>query len=340
MISKETLDYGAYQVVVNCLRTQPSEKVCITTDEKTLHIAEAIKEQFLKITDKVKLFKMEDYGQRPEDGTNALVFPEEIGEYLKTSDVSVYAAMSKKGELQTFRVPMLTIIDEANTIRHGHMPNVNDMLMEMGMAADYAKIKETNANIMKIVTGAKEAKVTTEAGSNFTVTLDPNWKWVNCDGNIQADNWSNLPDGEVFTCARDINGKVVIDGVLGDFMNAKYGEISASPVVCEIKDGRVISVICENNKDIENDILEYMKIDENANRIGEFAIGTNLGLERLVGNLLQDEKFPGVHIAMGHGYPEKTGSDWTSAAHLDMVIQKTTIEIDGKMIMKAGDFVI
>jgi len=339
MISKEKLDYGAYQVINNCLRLQPEEQICIVTDEKTTHIAEAIKEQALKKTDKVRVFKMEDYGERPDDGSNPLAFPEEIGNYLKDCQVSVYAATGKKGELQSFRMPMIEIVNEKKTIRHGHMPNINDTLMETGMAADYAAIKENNAKIMDIVTGARHAKVTSPAGTNFEVELNPEWKWANCDGNIKAESWSNLPDGEVFTCAKNVNGTAVVDGILGDYMNPKYGLISSTPVTLEIKDGRVTNVTCEN-KEIEKDINEYMKIDENADRIGEFALGTNLGLDCLVGNLLQDEKFPGVHIAIGHGYPEKTGSDWKSDAHLDAIMTKTTVEIDGKTIMKDGTFTV
>lgn len=339
MVEMKKIQYGAYQVINNCLRVKEGERVSIITDEKAYHIGKAIQEEALKITNDVRLFKMEDYGDRPDDGSNPLPFPKEIGDYLKTCNVSVYAATGKKGELKSFRIPMLNIIDEKKTIRHGHMPNINDTLMMTGMAADYAKIKENNLKIMKIVSGAKRAHVKTAAGTNFIADFNPEWKWINCDGNIKAENWSNLPDGEVFTCVKNINGKVVVDGVLGDYMNEKFGILTKNPVTVEIKDGRVKDVQCANDA-ITKEIREYMKQDENADRIGEFALGTNLGLKELVGNLLQDEKFPGVHIAIGHGYPEKTGSDWKSDAHLDMVITKTTVEIDGKLIMKDGNFVI
>jgi leucyl aminopeptidase (aminopeptidase T) len=94
------------------------------------------------------------------------------------------------------------------------------------------------------------------------------------------------------------------------------------------------------NSELVSELEEYMRQDENANRIGEFAIGTNIGLERLVGNLLQDEKFPGVHVALGHGYPEKTGSDWSSKAHMDAVLKRTTIVVEGQTIMDGGTFLI
>lgn len=339
MIPNEKIEFGAYQVINNCLCVKPTDRVCIVTDMGTQHIAAAINKEALKVTPKVKLFTMEDFGERPDDGERPLEFPKEIGDYLKSCQVSIYAAAGKKGELKSFRMPMIGVVNEAGTIRHGHMPNINDKLMTTGMAADYGKIKETNAKIMKIVSGAKHAKVTTAMGTNLEVELDPSWKWINCDGNIKEENWSNLPDGEVFTCEKNMNGTVVVDGVLGDYMNNKYGVITKTPVTLKIKNGIVESVSCANSE-IEREIKEYMKQDANANRIGEFAIGTNLALKELVGVLLQDEKFPGVHIAIGHGYPDKTGSDWDSSAHLDMVITKTTVEIDGKQIMKDGQFVI
>ena len=51
------------------------------------------------------------------------------------------------------------------------------------------------------------------------------------------------------------------------------------------------------------------------------------------------KKFPGIHIAFGSGYPDKTGATWDGKAHLDCIITKPTVEIDGTAIMKNGNFV-
>ena len=186
----------------------------------------------------------------------------------------------------------------------------------------------------------RRAKVLTKKGTDLTATFSSKIKWLIADGNItnKETKWSNLPDGEVFTCVENINGKVIVDGSLGDYFD-KYKVIEKTPLILEIKNSRIIKLECENKK-LEKEIKEYIKQDENADRIGEFAIGTNIGLKKLIGNLLQDEKFPGIHIAIGHGYPENTGSDWDSKAHLDVIIQKTTIIVDGKEIMKNGKFII
>ena len=336
------LEYGAFQAVNNCVKVQPNEKVVIITDKEKKYIAEELLKCCEKITPgNTDVFVMEDFGARPEDGSNPLKFPEEsIGEAMKAADVSFYCAGAKKGELPTFRVPMCKHVEANAKLRHAHMPGINTQLMETGMNVDYSKVQALSAKVYDIVHQAEKIKVTTPAGTDFTAYFNPSWRWIISDGDIRAEDWSNLPDGEVFTCVKDIpEGKIVVDGVLGDFFCEKYGLLEKNPVTFEVKDGRIVSMECDNSE-LKAEIEKHMQIDENGNRIGEFAIGTNTGLTDFVGNLLQDEKFPGIHVAFGHGYPEKSGSDWASDVHVDAVLKNCTIEVDGKNIMVDGKFVI
>lgn len=337
-----TIEYGAMQAVKNCVKVQSGEKVVVITDRDTRHIADEILKNLEEVTPgNTKLFVMEDFGERPDDGSKPLNFPKEIGDAMEEEGVKVsfYAAQGKKGELQTFRTPMLEIV-ERRDLRHAHMPNISDLLMTMGMSVDYAMVQEISAKVHDIVKNARYIQVTSDAGTDFTAEFHPQWRWAVSDGNITPKKWSNLPDGEVFTCVYKVpEGKIVVDGVLGDYFCSQYGVLEKTPVYLTIKDGRVTQMECDN-KELLEDLSNYTKQDENADRIGEFAIGTNVGLDRLVGNLLQDEKFPGIHIALGHGYPEKTGSDWNSNAHVDAVLKNPTITVDGKKIMEKGKFLI
>ena len=78
--------------------------------------------------------------------------------------------------------------------------------------------------------------------------------------------------------------------------------------------------------------------------MGEFAIGTNIGVERVIGNILQDEKFPGVHIAFGDPYGAHTGAPWKSATHIDVVGLRFNIWLGDaageEQIMRDGRFLI
>ena len=73
--------------------------------------------------------------------------------------------------------------------------------------------------------------------------------------------------------------------------------------------------------------------------MGEFAVGTNTACTHVIGNILQDEKIPGIHIAFGHPYAEHTGADWVSKTHIDCVGRDFDIWFDDEKVMKGGGLV-
>jgi aminopeptidase len=83
--------------------------------------------------------------------------------------------------------------------------------------------------------------------------------------------------------------------------------------------------------------------DAGARVLGEFALGTNQGVQRFTRNILFDEKIGGtVHMAVGRGYPE-TGSQNESAIHWDMICdlrQGGEVWVDGQLFAKDGKFTI
>lgn len=54
--------------------------------------------------------------------------------------------------------------------------------------------------------------------------------------------------------------------------------------------------------------------------------------------MIHDEKFPGIHIAVGDPIGEATGAGWESDVHCDMVMKNCNIFVDGKQIMIDGKF--
>jgi leucyl aminopeptidase (aminopeptidase T) len=148
--------------------------------------------------------------------------------------------------------------------------------------------------------------------------------------------WGNLPEGEIFTAAYKARGRMVIDE-LGDWFSPKYGVLTDTPIALRVDDSRVdlSSVSCTNTQ-LQRDFVQYLSTDANSSRLGEFAIGTNIFLNRLTGNLLQDEKIPSVHCAFGDPYPDETGADWESKTHVDGIMLKCSLWIDGQQIMEEG----
>jgi len=329
-----TIEQGVKQAVNICLKVKAGEKAVIITDKETFEIGSALKAAIEKITDKVQFFVMEDFGERPID------YPLAIDEAIKAADVSVYAAQGVKGELQTFRKKMNDAIEANSTLRHAHMGGVTPQIMEQGMCSDYNEIQRISRLVYEKVKNAKKIRVVTSKGCDVTAEFSPEIQWVISDGNITPGKFKNLPDGEVRTCPFNVNGKVIFDGCLGDSFAERYGPLESTPVILDVTDGRAIkeSIRCDN-EELLKEYTEYLfEIDENSNGVGEFAIGTNTGLTKLICNMLQDEKLPGVHIAFGSPGPGKIGVTWDSQAHIDGLIKNPTIYVDGEIIMDEGTF--
>lgn len=320
-------------IVEVCSRLMPEETATIVTDKETIKIGEIVKKIAEEITNKVNFHVLEDYGERP------LTFlPKEIKKDVKVSDVTYLAVDCKPGELQKFRGPLVGLAIKSG--REIHMPHIDDAIMNYGMQADYYKIASLTFLITGIAAKSKSARVTTPKGTDLKVNFSKKLKWVPDTGLLWYKGmWGNLPAGEAFTCPENIEGTMVVNGTLGDFFCAKYGDLEETPVSIPIKNSRAVveKIECEN-KELLKELKQYLIQDENANRVGEFACGTNIALKNFVGNLLQDEKFPGVHVAFGSPFPEHTGADWRSNVHVDGIMKECSLWFDDIEIIKDGKF--
>ena len=92
--------------------------------------------------------------------------------------------------------------------------------------------------------------------------------------------------------------------------------------------------------DLERDFWNYCHTDENSDRVGELAFGTNLGLREMIGILLQDEKVPGVHLAFGDPYGSQTHADWKSRTHVDVLTRHCDVWIDDEQVIADGQYLL
>jgi len=197
--------------------------------------------------------------------------------------------------------------------------------------------------VLDRVRQANYVRATTAAGTDIHAQLNHNYKWFKTSGIISTEKWGNLPGGECFTAPGEVNGVFVVDGVVGDYLCARYGILRETPLSISIENNRIVRISCAN-KQLEQEFWAYTHTDENSDRVGEFAIGTNIGVREVIGNILQDEKFPGIHIAFGDPYGAHTGAPWKSSTHIDVVGLGFNIwlgDADGEeQIMRDGVFLI
>ena len=326
------LSPGARNAIRVCLNVQPRERVTVVTDEICAHIADALVREIDDAGATAHVFLLEALAPRPLAG-----LPAAIAEDLEHSSVSILAAHAQTNELSS-RIQLTDIVNRRR-IRHAHMVNITDQIMCQGMRADFQLVDRLSTKVIDTVRPARTIRATTPAGTDITATLNPAYRWIKTSGLISPEKWGNLPGGEIFTTPGDVNGTFVIDGVVGDWLCARYGNLKDSPLTIEIEGSRLVEARSDNAR-LRDDFWEYTHTDENSDRVGEFAIGTNVGLTGVIGNILQDEKLPGVHIAFGNPYGAHTGATWWSSTHIDVVGTEFDIWVDDEQIMNRGRFLI
>lgn len=323
---------GARNAIRTCLQLEREERITIITDAATREIAAALQSEVERVGSNYSLFVLEHHARRP-----LRFMPETILQDLATSQVSIFAAQSQPGEL-TARTEVTTVVNH-HGIRHAHMVGISPIIMWEGMRADFREIDVFSQRLIERARAIPRVSCTTPAGTDFEARFSSKLNWLKTSGIIRKEKWGNLPGGEILTSPLTTNGIFVVDGVIGDYLCHRYGDLRETPLRIEVENSRIRSVKSDN-KDLRDDFVSYTKTDENSNRVGEFAIGTNTACTEVIGNILQDEKIPGVHIAFGDPYGEHTGAKWSSTTHIDCVGRNFDIWFDGEQVMRAGKFLI
>jgi aminopeptidase len=168
-------------------------------------------------------------------------------------------------------------------------------------------------------------------GPNIDMTLSIDGRTF-----INSSGTANMPSGEIFTGP--------VENSANGWVRFTYPAIREGRIVdgveLRFEAGKVVSATAKKNEEY---LLTQLNLDEGAKYLGEFAVGTNYGIQRFTGNILFDEKIGGtLHMALGRGYPE-TGSVNESAIHWDMICDmrnESEIVVDGELMYKNGEFVI
>jgi leucyl aminopeptidase (aminopeptidase T) len=170
--------------------------------------------------------------------------------------------------------------------------------------------------------------------SGTDIVLDIRNRACVSDGNLRAKGaGGNLPTGESELAPKTADGVIVVD---------RCGDTITEPTRLEVENGHIVKY--DNNpsgKRFKRMIEQAKKLDgnDNASFVAEFAIGTNKSA-KVTGVILEDEKVYGTsHIAFGNNtsYP---GGRNPSTLHIDVIIFKPTITLDGKTIMTKGKLVV
>ncbi len=326
---------GSQTAVRTCMGIKKDDIVTIVSDDQSKKIGEFILEETNSITSAVDFFNLDDFGERPLNE-----IPSDLERYALESTATFWTAKSVRGELKTVRMPFFKAAVKGG--RHAHMVGITEKIFKKGLSCDYNKIESFTKSVKGLLDKATELRIKSDLGTDLVARVDK-YKWIASTGVINdIGNWHNLPDGEVFTAPYGLEGTAVIDGTLGDYFDNIYSpeDTEKDPLTLNIKNKKRPKLvgISGGNEEMVKKFEQYVDQHENSRYVGEIGIGTNLFVDKLMGNMLIDEKYPGVHIAFGDPNGHMTGADWQCPTHIDLIMKNCSIWVDGILLMKEGKY--
>lgn len=311
------LSRPARMAVEKCMNVRPGETVCVLTDTNKVSIAEVLCSAANSIGAETVMLIMtprETHGNEP---------PRNVAAAMKASDVVIaattYAITHTEARVQASKAGARVLILRGIT---------EDIMLGDAMQADYDEVKRITQKIADALTNGDAVEVTSKKGTDVRFSVKGRRGLVLAGFYDPQVGFAILPDGEapIAPVENSVIGTIVFDysvdsiGLLGQ------------PVTLKVDSGFVTEVSGGVEAERLKRIIE--RADSNANRIAEFAIGTN-PRARLTGNLAEDKKRLGsVHFAIGdnHGI----GGAIRSSIHLDGLILHPTVVVDGKKIVEEG----
>jgi leucyl aminopeptidase (aminopeptidase T) len=211
------------------------------------------------------------------------------------------------------------------------LPGVTDEMLARVMSADMEGLRRKGHAIAERLTAGGEARITCPNGSDLRLGLGDREAIPDAGELTHTGAFGNLPCGEGFIAPIEgtTTGRLVVDGTI-----ASVG-IPGSPVELQIEDGRLQSASGEEGERLMELLTAH---GEDGTNVAELGIGSNEKAQ-LTGNVLEDEKILGTaHVAFGAS--AAIGGTVQVPVHLDCVIMKPDVEIDGEPIVRSGELVV
>ena len=309
---------GAHIAVRTCLAVKEGEQVLVVTDTGKTRIAEALAYASRAVGAEVSVIVMlprERSGVEP---------PKPVAEAMMGADVIFMPTTRSLTHTEARRRAT-----EAGA-RIASMPGITEDMMSTGaMTADYEQVAALTEAVARALEGGREVHITTPSGTDLTMSIEGRGVLRDTGLYHRPGDFGNLPAGEV--CLAPVEGTT--EGIL---VIDRMGSVVTRPLKVRVERGRAVEF---EGPDAER-LLELLRsADENAFNIAELGIGTN-PKARFRGIVLEDEKILGtVHIAFGdnRSFP---GGRVASSIHVDGILFRPTVVVDGRTIMRDGKLTI
>ncbi|MBN2354965.1 aminopeptidase [candidate division KSB1 bacterium] len=313
------LQRAAQLIMQRSFELQKNETVLIIADDPYLDLAQILFSVALKRTRHVHLLQVDSqYLQKKHICASVANMMREMNVIIALTTVSISHTPARR---------------EANRAgaRIVTMPAITNNTFARIADMDLARISRLSRKLADILTIAKEIRVTAPNGTNLYLSA------AHCKGyadtglvNVPG-SFCNLPCGEA--CLAPEAGKTEGEWIVDSGMGVTPED--PDRLIISVRDGRAARILgSESAQRLRRRLTLHGPA---ARHIAEFGIGTNHSA-RISGYALEDEKVLGtVHMALGNDV--SFGGHNDVPIHLDAVVYKATVVIDGRKILDNGKLI-
>jgi leucyl aminopeptidase (aminopeptidase T) len=313
----DDLDRAVRAVLHECLGVKEGEEVLVVADPITESIGERLRNEAADAGAEAVLAVITE---RASHGAEP---PRTVAEAMAASDVMLAPTIQSLSHTAARKRA-----SDAGA-RCATLPGVTEDMLARVMSADMEGLRRKGHAVAQALDDASEARITDANGTDLVLDISGRDAIPDAGELTEPGAFGNLPCGEGFISPVSGDGTLAVDGAL-----AGIG-LADQPVELVIEGGHLTSARGGQGMAF----MELLTVHgENGTNIAELGVGTN-EKAKLTGEILEDEKIAGtIHVAFGAS--AGIGGTVQVPVHLDCIVMKPTLRLDGAAIVRDGELLI
>lgn len=318
-VDPSRLDDAYRQIVEHSVGVRPGEDVLIVIDPERRGLGAGLLEAVQNAGGEGAVAVLPPSATRGSEPTRS------VAAALRAADVFLAPCLPSLSHTEARKAA------SAAGVRGATLPGATIGMLSRLMTADLGLVARRSAAVAQLLTGASSATVTCDHGTDLTLDLTGR-DAISDDGDLRAlGAFGNLPCGEGFVSPRTGSGTIAAHVL-------PTSGVHDEPVTLTVDDG-LLTAAAGGPVGAADAFLAALDAHGPAARtIAELGIGTNENAQ-ITGNVLEDEKVLGTaHVAFGAS--AGIGGAVAVPVHLDVVVLKPTVHVDGTLVVDRGRFAL
>jgi leucyl aminopeptidase (aminopeptidase T) len=313
------LDSAVRVVVRDCLGVRAGEEVLVICNPATRELAERLRSEAEGAGADAVLALI------AERASHAAEPPRPIAAAMAAADVVLAPTVQSLSHTAARKAA-----SEAGA-RIATLPGVTEEMLARVMSADMPELRRRGGAIADVLTAGSEAHIMCPNGSDLRLGLEGREAIPDAGELREPGAFGNLPCGEGFIAPVEgsSEGTLVVDGSI-----AGVG-IPDEPSTLTVESGHLVAASGEAGGELMALLTAH---GADGTNVAELGVGSN-EKATLTGNVLEDEKILGTaHVAFGAS--AAIGGTIQVPVHLDCVVMRPDVTVDGESVVRAGELLV